>query len=95
VTNQEIPGTTNNMRWKRRTILALAASVAFSSVPLPNFVIFWPYESPHARKQLCRQMAKTMQIAMPLSTSPVALEMRLWEPRKQLCGEWRSYVGTQ
>jgi hypothetical protein len=79
------------MRWKRQAILASVALVTFFAAPIANSVD-WRYEPLHAREQLCRQMAKTMQVAMPLSSNPAALEARLWEPNRRHCGEWRSYL---
>jgi hypothetical protein len=81
-------------RWKRRLILLLVALITFSSVPLPDFVI-WHSEtlSPAAREGYCRVLARTVQIAVSAGANPATVEARLWEPRRQLCGEWRSYAG--
>jgi hypothetical protein len=81
------------MRWKRRLILALVAVIAFSAVPLPNFVVWWPYEPPEAITILCRQTAKVLQIATSAGDNVASLEARLWEPKRKRCGEWRPYVG--
>jgi hypothetical protein len=80
------------MRWKRRLILVLVALITFSSVPLPNIVI-WRPDSPSAREGHCRVLAKIVQIALSASTNPAPFEARVWEPARQRCGEWRSYVG--
>jgi hypothetical protein len=93
------------MRWKRRSILALAALIIFCCVPLPNvplpsFVVRHLVSRSDFQASIqatCRVQARitqsAVQSAVSASTDVDAVEARLWGPIRQRCGELRSYVG--
>jgi hypothetical protein len=89
------------MRWKRRSILALLAVIAFSAVPLPNVLlprfVVGHLEGPSARQAAlqnrCRMQARMMQSAVSAGADVAYLEARIWDRLRQGCGEWQSYVG--
>jgi hypothetical protein len=100
-------GADMTMRWKRRSILALAVLIIFCSVPLPNVLLpNVPLPSFVVRhlvtrsdfqasiQATCRLQARVMQSAVSASTDVASLEARLWGPiSQQRCREWRPYVG--
>jgi hypothetical protein len=86
-------------RWKRRSILPLAALIIFCSVPLPN-VLLPRFVVSHLAKpnqaaieQYCRGQARGMQFAVSWADADVAsLEARVWDRLRQRCGDWQSHV---
>jgi hypothetical protein len=87
------------MRWKRRSILALLAVIAFSAVPLPNvllpnFVIrHLGKPNQAALEQYCRVQAGGIQSFVLVGADVASLEAQVWDRLRPRCGEWQSYVG--